>query len=256
MRKKLIALLCAVNIVCMMTACGAAKEEDVQGQVVATADAKNEATEAVEDKKDESSAAEENSTQAEETTAAETTEESDEQVTLGSNQNNVYENTYFGIGCELDSEWTCQNDEEIRETNQFAADMMGDEYAEILEQGTNITDMVAVHSNGTDTVNVGIEKLTGGAMLVDEKKYIEVSLEQVEGMLSSMGLENIKATQTEVEFAGGTHAGMLVEGEYQGTPLYEQLVCLKKGSYMLCATVCTWQENTTDDVLSNFYGLE
>lgn len=256
MKKRVIASLLAVTLVCMMTACG---EKDVTGTVTEKAEAEvtEEIAEAAEEAVEE--VAEEVAEEVEEEVAEEPVEEAaegDDNISIGVNEGNTYENAFFGVGCTLDSDWTLESQEQILARNKLAADMVDEKFAEVFESGAVITDMVATNSNGVDTVNVGIEKLVGGAMLIDEDKYIELSDPQVTEMLGSMGLENVTSTQLDVSLAGENHAGLLIEAEYSGIKVYEELVCIKNGSYILCVTACTWQENKVDDILSTFYALQ
>ena len=149
-----------------------------------------------------------------------------------------------------------QTDEQILELNNLVADKVSDKFAEVFESGVVITDMMATNVNQVDTVNTGIEKLNGVAMLVDENKYIELSDPQVVEMLGSMGIENITSTRMETEVAGKKRATLLIQGEYSGVPVYEKMVCIKKSGYMFVMTTCTWGEDKTDEVLSNFYEIQ
>ena len=263
MKKRVIAVLLAVSLVCVMTACG---EKEVTGNVteakvenveaaLAEAEAAVEETEAEEEE-----AVVEEVSEVVEEVAEEAAEEAEEEaITIGVNEGNTYENEYFGIGCTLDSDWTLESQEQILARNQLASDLVGDEIGEVLsdafESGRVITDMVAVNANGMDTVNVGIEKLVGGAMLIDEKQYIDLSEPQLIEALTSMGLENVTTTKIDLDFAGDKHAGVLIEAEYSGVPVYEELAVVKNGAYILCVTAATWQENGIDAIFSNFYAL-
>ena len=278
MRKKMLALLFAVTVLCV-TACGA-KNETVEATMNQPApivtekeesatepEALEETAEAVEEELKEDAVAETEAAEATETesgegteadaasdTGSETEEEGD--VSLGTNDGSIYENAYFGIGCKLDDQWVMQTDEQILELNNLVADRVSDKFAEVFESGVVITDMMATNVNQVDTVNTGIEKLNGVAMLVDENKYVELSAPQVEEMLGSMGIENISSTQMETEVAGKKRATLFIQGEYSGVPVYEKMVCIKKSSYMFVMTACTWVEDTTDVVLSNFYEIQ
>ena len=278
MKKKMLALLLAVTVLCM-TACGAKDEvveatinepapvvtEREEGEIdpvaqVETAEAVEEAVteedvleaEPVEETEVES----EDGTEADGASDAGSELEAEDDVSLGTNDGTIYENAYFGIGCKLDDQWVMQTDEQILELNNLVADKVSDKFAEVFESGVVITDMMATNVNQVDTVNTGIEKLNGVAMLVDENKYIELSDPQVVEMLGSMGIENITSTRMETEVAGKKRATLLIQGEYSGVPVYEKMVCIKKSGYMFVMTTCTWGEDKTDEVLSNFYEMQ
>ena len=278
MKKKMIALLLAVTVLCI-TACGA-KDEVVEATInepapVVTASeegeidpvAQVETAEVVEEAVTEEDVAEaepveetevesEDGTEADGASDAGSELEAEDDVSLGTNDGTIYENAYFGIGCKLDDQWVMQTDEQILELNNLVADKVSDKFAEVFESGVVITDMMATNVNQVDTVNTGIEKLNGVAMLVDENKYIELSDPQVVEMLGSMGIENITSTRMETEVAGKKRATLLIQGEYSGVPVYEKMVCIKKSGYMFVMTTCTWGEDKTDEVLSNFYEIQ
>ena len=278
MKKKMIALLLAVTVLCI-TACGA-KDEVVEATInepapVVTASeegeidpvAQVETAEVVEEAVTEEDVLEaepveetevesEDGTEADGASDAGSELEAEDDVSLGTNDGTIYENAYFGIGCKLDDQWVMQTDEQILELNNLVADKVSDKFAEVFESGVVITDMMATNVNQVDTVNTGIEKLNGVAMLVDENKYIELSDPQVVEMLGSMGIENITSTRMETEVAGKKRATLLIQGEYSGVPVYEKMVCIKKSGYMFVMTACTWGEDKTDEVLSNFYEIQ
>ena len=278
MKKKMIALLLAVTVLCI-TACGA-KDEVVEATInepapVVTASeegeidpgAQVETAEVVEEEVTEEDVLEAEPVEETEVESEDGTEadgasdtgselEAEDDVSLGTNDGTIYENAYFGIGCKLDDQWVMQTDEQILELNNLVADKVSDKFAEVFESGVVITDMMATNVNQVDTVNTGIEKLNGVAMLVDENKYIELSDPQVVEMLGSMGIENITSTRMETEVAGKKRATLLIQGEYSGVPVYEKMVCIKKSGYMFVMTTCTWGEDKTDEVLSNFYEIQ
>lgn len=278
MKKKMIALLLAVTVLCI-TACGA-KDEVVEATINEPAPvvtereegeidpgAQVETAEVVEEEVTEEDVLEaepveetevesEDGTEADGASDAGSELEAEDDVSLGTNDGTIYENAYFGIGCKLDDQWVMQTDEQILELNNLVADKVSDKFAEVFESGVVITDMMATNVNQVDTVNTGIEKLNGVAMLVDENKYVELSAPQVVEMLGSMGIENITSSQMEMEVAGKKRATLHIQGEYSGVPVYEKMVCIKKSSYMFVMTACTWVEDTTDVVLSNFYEIQ
>lgn len=278
MKKKMIALLLAVTVLCI-TACGAKDEvveatinepapvvtEREEGEIdpgaqVETAEVVEEAV--TEEDVAEAEPVEETEVESEDGTEADGASdtgselEAEDDVSLGTNDGTIYENAYFGIGCKLDDQWVMQTDEQILELNNLVADKVSDKFAEVFESGVVITDMMATNVNQVDTVNTGIEKLNGVAMLVDENKYIELSDPQVVEMLGSMGIENITSTRMETEVAGKKRATLLIQGEYSGVPVYEKMVCIVKSGYMFVMTACTWGEDKTDEVLSNFYEIQ
>ena len=233
MLKKWGALLLAGALLLTMSACSGSDGKSIRGSVTSVETTAPETT-------------------APETTVPETTEPA---FAVGSSAGNRYENTFLGIGCALDENWTFLSDEQIRENNAAAADMMADAYQEQVQDADVVYDMMANHQNEVDTLSLNMEKLSGAAKLVTEEQYAQLSLEGLEGSLSSMGIENIKTSVEQISFAGGTHACIRLEGEYSGVKVYESLVCFKRGGYMALACACTWMEDGTQAILDSFYAL-
>ena len=71
-----------------------------------------------------------------------------------------------------------------------------------------------------------------------------------------MGMENVKIEKNEVELAGAAHAGIRVEAEYQGVSLYQQLVAVKKNSYVMAVNCTCWGEDILSTMLGYFYALD
>lgn len=174
---------------------------------------------------------------------------------LGTSNANTYKNEFFGIGCTLGSEWTFKTDDEIKEINNFAADMVGDEYKDALKNAVAVTDMYATHSNQTDTINVTFEKLSGANLLLEAKDYIESQKDGLISAFESMGMENMTVNITEGDFVGNACTYTNIEGEFQGVKFYECLVTIKCNNYFANITVCTWQTNGCEEILSKFYSL-
>ena len=177
------------------------------------------------------------------------------EFSTGTSSGNRYENAFIGIGCELDSDWIFMTDEEIQQQNQAGMEIAGEEYQELLENAETISDMMATNVNETDTVNVSLEKLSGVARLIGEDVYVEQGMENLDGVMESMGLENVTTETGEMEFAGSTHKTISTEAELMGVKMYQKQVCVKCSGYMAIVSVCTWQENTTDQILANFFAL-
>lgn len=176
----------------------------------------------------------------------------DNSFAIGGVQANKYVNTFVGLSCTLGSEWTYMTDAEIRQNNEAALGMLGDDYAEAIQNATTFTDMMAVHQNQTDTVSITFEKLTGTGLLMTEEQYANASSDALKGALSSMGIDNVTTSIGKMTFAGKEHAYIDVSGIGYGIPVFERLVLVKCSNYMVSVATCTWQNNTCTDILAKF----
>ena len=165
---------------------------------------------------------------------------------------NKYTNKFAGISVELGADWIFMTDEQIRQNNEQALGMMGDAYEEALKNATTFTDMMATKSNGTDTVNITFEKLTGTNLLMTEEQYANISKNSLKGALESMGMAEVTLTSGTAPFAGKGHTYIAVSAKYSGIPVYERLTVVKCGNYMVVVAACTWQTDTCKEILDTF----
>ncbi len=176
-------------------------------------------------------------------------------ISTGTTSEFRYVNGFIGITCTLDSDWTFKTDAEIKELNQQAMDMSGLDYSEALENATLVYGMVATYKNNMDTVSVTLEKLSGVGLLITESDYLASTQQTIKEPLENMGLTNLQVELGEATIAGEKHPVLFVEGDFNGVKMYEKLAVIKCDGYMASITVCTWMENTCDDILAKFTKL-
>lgn len=166
-----------------------------------------------------------------------------------------YENTFAGIYCEMGSDWKFMSEEEIRKNNEQTMDLVGKDYKDALKDADNVMDMMATHTNGTDTVSVAFEKLSALNKGMSEEKYAEAAKENMKGALTSMGMQNVTLEIGTMTFAGKTHTAINVSAQYSGVAVYEKCAIVKCGRYIVVVTACTWKSNTCQSVLNKFKAL-
>ena len=177
----------------------------------------------------------------------------------GALQNNVYTNEYFALGCALDENWRFITREEIAQFNSETAEMIDvEDVKAALEDGSSYMDMSAEADEGLVQINAAIENIgVIYGITMDESGYIDAALERdLNAKLAAMGMENVKIEKNEVELAGAAHAGIRVEAEYQGVSLYQQLVAVKKNSYVMAVNCTCWGEDILSTMLGYFYALD
>ena len=179
-----------------------------------------------------------------------------EVIELGSTSDNKYENKFFGIGCKLNDDWTFLSNGEIREMNDITNDMGDDEMASTLETAEIIYDMSAVKSNSSGNIVINIENLgIISSATMKEDEYAASSVEGIKSTFEDLMAENISVKKTTVTFAGGSHAAIEVGCEISGIKVYQKVVCYKKDKYMACIALTSYNEDTTDEMLSYFYAI-
>ena len=165
---------------------------------------------------------------------------------------NKYTNQFAGITIELGADWTFMTDEQIRQNNEAALGILDEKYEEAIKKATTFTDMMATNANGTDTVGVTFEKLTGANLLLSEQEYMNISKNSLKGALESMGMTDVTLTDGTAPFAGKNHPYIAVSAKYSGIAVYERLAVVKCGEYIVVITACTWQTDSCKTILDAF----
>jgi type III secretory pathway component EscV len=256
--KKIIALLLVVCALAVCFAgCGA---KDVRGEVTSNETAETtetaDTTETANDNTDETQTNETEDAQTEVTDeTAEDTAAEDEAVELGTNDGTKYENAFLGIGFRADG-WIFSTDEEIAQQNGLTMDLLDEDTAKIFENASVVTDMVAQSEDGTQNVNITIEKASAALnILATEQLYAENSVDALKSALEGMGAENLDIKIGEAQIGSDTHPTLEISYDYMGAELYQKAVILKKGSYFASITVTSVYEDSTDALVDMFYTL-
>lgn len=190
------------------------------------------------------------------TTATTTVEEKESSATTTENENftpgvqedNTYISEFFGYKLEFDETWSFMSKEQLAQT-------MG--------QTGNITEFYAVQSDGLHNINAVVtDSSTVSDMVLSEKEFLRLCAdeEQLKATFKSMGISNVKVDYITSEFAGGSHACMLIEGELTVSDdvtvsLYQKQVVIKNGSYFTNITATSYVNNDTDAILANASGI-
>lgn len=168
---------------------------------------------------------------------------------------NSYWNEALNIGCTLGSDWYFYTDEEIAEQNGLVTGMLREDYAKLLEESGSMMDMLAVNTETGENVNITLQRLTlADALVLDEQKYAEISAEPLVEALEQTGLEDVSTSVDEVDFLGEKHPCIRVKALMQNMDFFETLVIVKTGRTVCVVTVACFLEDTTEEVLANFYG--
>ena len=173
---------------------------------------------------------------------------------LGDFADGTYVNDFLGICCAVGEEWTVYSDTQLAQLNGLVLDAMTD--ADLVEQlkKSNIAHLFyAIADGGHRSVNVVLENVgVVNGVLLDEKTYMALSVEQLPNALQSMGLTDVTAQETTVSFAGRDHAAAWVHGLLSGVHFYEKIICIKVGDYFGLVTVASDREDQTDALLEMF----
>lgn len=187
----------------------------------------------------------------------ETTTPSTEEFSLGSSNGLTYENKFIGIGCTLESGWTFYTDEQIKELNNLATDLAGEEYQEAIKNSTVIYDMYAVSDDQMSNMNVNLEKVNPLTLAVlDIETNYETAYSTLKQAFENVGYTDVTYEIGSVEIAGTEHKCLNISAQISGIAMYETIISIKCNGYLANITVTTLNENTIDSILANFYAVE
>lgn len=236
--KKLTALLLAVAMLFTLAACDNAKGKD-GGTTTTTTGNSNSTTTTTEDTTTTTTTASNEGTDA-------------KAFAIGTNTGDTYENTFIGIGFKAEGDMELSSDEDIRDMNVMMMEDEPADYLAALKELDAITDMMATDMTTGDSVNINLEnmKVLYGSVL-SESDYLDQNISMMEDMAEE-GLTVEKATFT---LAGKERQGVTIIMDIMGIKVYEAVVCIKVGDYMVNITVGSSTEEGVPNLLAKFYAV-
>lgn len=185
-------------------------------------------------------------------------DEAEEELQIGTTSGGRYENSFLGIGCQLDENWTFASKEELAQLIGIVAEGFDNgKYVEQVKNADMFYDMHAIADEGLVSINVIFENM--GVLhgtVIDEERYVQMVMENFEEQLTSAGLADIQTETGSVVFAGQERYGLRISGTYQGAPYYCQQVYIKEGSYMAAVSLVSLTQDITATMLDYFYAVD
>lgn len=220
--KKIIAVLLAILMIVSLSACGKTPtEDDVRG---------------------------------EQTENESAPQNSEVEFSLGTVEGPVYENRFIGLGFRLKEGWTFYSDEQIKELNNLAAEVAGEDYVELLKDSALVYDMYATSSDQMSNVNVNLEKVNALQLAaINLATNFENSFPTLEQSFSNMGYTNISHEVGTITIDNKEFTSLSVTGEINGVKMYQKHIAVKCYGYLANIAVTTFNEDTTDDIYADFY---
>ena len=222
--KKLICIALALCLAFSFTACFDELKEDIRG----------------------------NQTQV--TSTPEATPEQKPELTLGTANALNYENKFIGLGLNLKSGWTFSTDEQIKELNNIAADLAGEEFKQAMENATIIYDMQAKSDNQVDNVIVNLEKVDALTLsILDLEQNLKSAFDLIKNSLENMGYNNISYQMGTITIDGKSFPSMTISMQVQGINVYQKMFSIKCDGYLASINITSVSLDTINDILSGFY---
>ncbi len=185
------------------------------------------------------------------------TNSSTEEFSLGNIAGNVYKNDFIGISYKLDKNWTFYNEEQIKELNNIAVDMAGDEFKESVKNATIVYDMYATDSDQLDNININLEKVSNSKLLLlNIVENMKKLIPDIKDAFRNMGYENINCEIINVEVDGKTLDALHTTSEINGVNVYQTLFQKKCNGYLASIAITTVFEDTISNLIDNFDWIE
>ena len=190
-----------------------------------------------------------------EETAAESSIDDGNDV-LGTTEGSRYENARIGLGCILPEGWNYSSEEDIRLMNNATAELAGDTYLELIENATVFYDMLAMDADELNNINVNLEKLNALQLtLLDVAENYKAAVPYMREMFENMGYTDFSSEIVDVILDGETVPAMRTTAQISGIRVYQLMLSVKCDGYLANIAVTTYIEDTTADILSNFYRI-
>lgn len=178
----------------------------------------------------------------------------EDKFNFGSTQDNTYWNETLKIGCTLDENWYFLNEEEILQANSMNVEKLDGKLAEMVKEGGSMIDMFAQNLETGATVNLVVERLSVvNSLVIDEKKYLDISQPTLDEAMAQMGIEDVEITQESMDFLGQEHQSIVITGSFNGVPVCETMVVVKSGRNMTIITVFSAVDGEVEEVLASFF---
>lgn len=158
-----------------------------------------------------------------------TAETADYSTMMGEVREDVYENEYFGLGCELEG-WRYDNHNELMVRNKMTYDQLSGEILESVKAGQALFLMFAQTSDMQKNVSVTVSYVENAEALVEiygMKMIVEALSETMKQSLAQMGRTDVTVSLLETEIGGEVFYGYDVD---QGIACTSQIM-LAKGNY-------------------------
>lgn len=185
------------------------------------------------------------------------TNPSTEEFSLGEITGNVYKSDFIGISYKLDENWTFYDDEQIRELNQIAVDMAGEEFEELIKEANIVYDMYATDDDQLNNININLEKVNSFQLSsLDIAENFKTSAPILINSFKNMGYENINYEIVEIEVDGKTVDALHTTAQINGLNMYQTIFQKKCNGYLASITITTYFEDTISDLIDNFVWTE
>lgn len=246
--KKMICVLLTAAMLLALCACGGDTKGTLQKETV-----KETGKETQEEPKQEET---QQTTEVPEATAD--PEPAEDEFDIGSVSGGVYENKFFGFGCELDANWTYATEEQLLSLIGDTAELFQEgDVKEGLKNADMFYDMQVASNDGYANINVVIQNL--GLMygtIISEEMFVEQNVQQLPAVMEQAGMILDVCEPTTVQFAGAERNAIRIHSVQQDVDIYQIAIVVKNGSYVALTTVTSFVNDITENIAAMFYAVK
>lgn len=166
----------------------------------------------------------------------------------------TYTNRLFGIRLALPEGFSFYDEGQMAELNGSVGELQTDEdVIQALDSGQAFFDMAAGTASGATVTVVIAHASTPDVQALDATGYLEYAKTSLAAQLAAANgeLEDAQVGTFANDKAGDAFASMKVRFETLGTPMYEELVCLKAGDYFMTISATAQDRVELDKILGN-----
>ncbi|MBD5129628.1 MAG: hypothetical protein HDT43_06860 [Ruminococcaceae bacterium] len=158
-----------------------------------------------------------------------------------------YSSEFLGIKADFADGWVCAADDMLAENNGVS-DMSAENVNSALDTKAILYELIAT-TEGISNVNIVIENLniTNGGKALSGEEYIELAFDNVTASFKNLGIEEVDAEKSKINFLGSEMACMKTKLASQGQEMVQVMIPINKGAYM---GIVTFSGETEDDITS------
>lgn len=181
----------------------------------------------------------------------------EKEFSLGTISDLEYESQYIGIGCRLPDTWRFYTDSELESLNGFVLDRLEGDAREVVENASIIYDMYAIHGNGSDSININLEKVDKSQLKnLDIKNNMETLIPSLVEVYESVGYTDITSTVETVMVDGEEFYCIRTTAVLYGEDIYMVQLQIPCTEHMAAITIVSFFEDETEEYLKYFYLTE
>lgn len=176
---------------------------------------------------------------------------------LGKTSGLTYENKFIGIGCKLPAGWSFYDDDQLKELNNITAEYAEGDLKEALKDANIVYDMCAVASNGTDSINVNLEKVSNSVLKnLDIAENNEKLFPSLIESFEKMGYTDMELENGTIMIDGKKFVCMKSSGSIYGVEMHQVCVSVKCNGYLASISITVFGDTDIEDLVDRLYLID